>query len=66
VLKRGEIETDFGNGGLSLKDLLEILKFVKSNKNIISADICGYSKSRKKPDKKSIESYLAVAKEFVS
>lgn len=42
ILKNEEISTDFMQGILGLKHLLDILEVLKEEKNLVSADILGY------------------------
>lgn len=44
VLKRTEIRTDYNQGMLELKHLLQILDIIKQEKEVISADMLGYNK----------------------
>ncbi len=42
VLERKDIHTGFGYGKLSLEKLIQCLEIIKSEKNIIGADVLGY------------------------
>lgn len=58
VLAASEILTGFDQGTMTVKELTEILGIIKAKKNIISADVLGFSGRRK--DRGSANAYKAV------
>lgn len=67
VLKKTEIKTNYPQGTLELKHLLQVLDVIKQEKDLISADILGYYKLgiRLRPEwatnEISLLAYVAVA-----
>lgn len=59
VLNSDEIRTAYGNGPLSLNQLLESLDVIKTQKNIISADVLGYSTEWRRHEK-SLLTYARI------
>lgn len=45
VMRKGEVRTAFERGNLRLNELKSILKKIKQQKRIISADICGFTET---------------------
>lgn len=58
VMSSAEVRTDFDQGNLYLEELLDLVRAIQDEKNIISASVLGYSATK---DAKSLITYAAAA-----
>jgi arginase family enzyme len=70
VMDEGEVKTDFWQGKLKIEELLDSISVIQKEKNLISADILGYSSTDilgypRKIDAKSLLLYAAAAAQII-